>query len=136
MKKIILLFVAVLGIICGCTSNMDRANELITEYQHKADSVNAELKQMASVIELTQEQYDYIVANAQAYGYRTMVVVARNWQLTTEALEAEAVKALTRAEMLSVPLTAEQQTYASKYAEAKMYSSTVAILQRWIELHQ
>ena len=137
MKKIILLLAFVAGLICtvGCTSKTERAHELIAEYQQKAEKANTELDEIVAGIDLTPEVDAYVQAYAGSYAYRTAIKVAENWQLTTDALKYEAIKYTVRAGNLSIPLTAEQQVYRSKYTEVVMYKAVVDVLERWVELH-
>lgn len=137
MKKIILLLAFVAGLICtiGCTSNTKRAYELIAEYQQKANEANIELNEIALGVDLTPELDAYVQAYAGSYAYRTAIKVAENWELTTDALEYEAIKYTVRAENLSIPLTAEQQVYRSKYTEVVQYNAVVDVLEIWVELH-
>ena len=138
MKKIILLFAFVAGLICtvGCTSNMKRARELIAEYQQKVEEANAELNEIALGIDLTPELDAYVQAYAGSYAYRAAVKVAENWQLTTEPLQYEVVKYSLRADSLSFPLTEEEEAYRSKYTEVAMYKAVVMVLEQWVELHK
>lgn len=137
MKKIVVFLAFVAGLVCtiGCTSNTKRAHELIAEYQQKANEANIELNEIALGIDLTPEVDAYVQAYASSYAYRTAIKVAENWELTTDALEYEAIKYTVRAENLSIPLTAEQQVYRSKYTEVVQYNAVVDVLERWVELH-
>ena len=136
MKKLVILLACVAGVLCSCNPQMKRANELIDEYTQKADSARVKWEVMDKTINLSEEEEAYIDAYANAYKYRTAVVVAKNWQLPTEGYQAEAVRYIARTEMLYVPLSAEKQTYASKRTEVMMYDVTVSVLQEWKKRHQ
>ena len=133
MKKIILMLACVAGIVCSCTSNMQRAQELIAEYSQKAEQANEELNAMS--VDLTAEEEAYIEAHAYSIAYHSVVKVAENWNLTTAPLEYEAMTRTIRAENLRVPLSSEKQMYSSKYDEIIICKLTAALLQRWVEIH-
>ena len=117
----------------SCTSNMQRAQELIAEYSQKAEQANEELNALA--VDLTAEEEAYIEAHAYSVAYHAVVKVAENWNLTTAPLEYEAMTRTVRAENLRVPLSSEKQMYASKYDEIIICKLTAALLQRWVEIH-
>ena len=122
-------------VLCSCTTQMKRANELIAEYTQKAEQANMELNVLADTVDLTTEEEAYVEAHAYSIAYHTVVQVAENWNLTTAPLEYEAIKRTVQAENLRVPLSGQKQVYSSKYDEIITYKLTAALLQRWVEIH-
>lgn len=132
MKKLLLLL-AFVASLCACTTQTQRANALIGEYEEKYELANCELNEL--MVSFSPEEWDYVIANANYWANETIIAVGKNWKLEMQPMEEQRLSLAGEVEKAKCPLTSEQDVVLHKYAEATMYLATVKVLKRWLELN-
>jgi hypothetical protein len=136
MKKTVIVLALIAGVCCSCNSNMKKVQKLIEEYSQNADTLCKELN--ASDVRFTNDEWAYVEAEREAQECETIIKVGRNLDLNVAKVgytQKKLQRLICRAEILRVPLNAEQRAFAQKYWDMKVYASAQQLLERWVQIH-